>query len=320
MNFWQALYRWGALGIVLLAVTIPVVAQERRARPPRPNPERYEGVFYKDVVGALQGVRPRVGELAGQQPAGKTSGAGSTASSNSAAASSSGKKWANLTDAVHLEDEIKRLKMRYDAVVTTPGRFNGGDFQQARVELGMLATFFAVINDFEGEIRFREDAAIARDLMSRAIVGVSSGAGDAFNIAKQRQADLQDIVSGSGLNRSAPTEPNDWSIITTRSVIMNYLEEVLGEPLQSGTNNADDFGPASDDLARAAAMVAVLGQVLTEPGMDEADDTDYNAFSRQMTQAALDLRKAIEQQDAEAARLAVGAISQSCEACHNDYR
>ncbi len=303
-----------------MAVAMPAEAQERRARPPRPNPERYEGVFYKDVVAALQGARPRVGELAGLQPANKSTAGGATTESNPGSESGSGKKWTNLTAAVHLEDEIKRLKMRYDSVVTTPGRFNGGDFQQAREELAMLATFFAVITEFDEDIRFREDAAIARDLMSRAIVGVSSGAGDAFNIAKQRQADLQDIVSGSGLNRSAPTDPNDWSIITTRSAIMNYLEEVLGEPLQSGTNNADDFGPASDDLARAAAMVAVLGQVLTEPGMDEADDEDYNAFSRQMTQAALDLQQAIEQQDAAAARLAVGAISQSCEACHNDYR
>jgi hypothetical protein len=293
------------------------VAQQKRARPPRFDDDSYRSVFYDDVVSRLNGQRPRIGELRSlpNRPAGtlatdppEQSGGGD------------GDKWRALTDAVHLEDEVKRLVLRYDGLVTTPGRFRSGDFQEASDTLAMLATVFAVISEYEGEIRFQEDAAIARDLMARAVQGTSSGSSEAFAEAKQRKADLQDIVRGSGLNRSAPVEPNDWALITTRSALMEYLETTLDSPLQSGTNNPDDFEDALDDLRRAAAMVAVVGQVLTEEGMDEADDPDYCELSLAMTRAALDLRAALQQQDAEAARLAVGQISQSCSDCHNQYR
>jgi hypothetical protein len=59
-------------------------------------------------------------------------------------------------------------------------------------------------------------------------------------------------------------------------------------------------------------MVAIVGKVLNQEGMDEADDADYQQLSDAMKQAALDLRLAVVNDDAEAARLAVGAIGQSC--------
>ena len=298
-------------------------AQEKRARPPKFDDSSYRGVFYDRVDEALQGDRPRVSALSNLQNARAVASSGGGAPSSSASAGSTdggGNKWAKLAKPVHLEDEVKRLKLRFDETVTTPGRFRSGDFQQARTELAMLATVFAVISEYQGDIRFKEDAAIARDLMSRSVQGVSSGSDDAFDQAKQRKADLQDIVTGTGLNRASPTEPNDWSYITTRTALMEYLEVTVDDPLNANTNDAESIEDAMDDLQRAAAMVAVVGQVLTEEGMDGADDPDYNALSLEMTKAALDLRFALDQNDAEAARLAVGAIGQSCDNCHGEYR
>lgn len=313
----QPISRAFAVGTAVLVFAAVAWAQQKRARPPKFQPDDYRGVFYDDVVSQLKGTRPPIASL-GSTTSRSAANPGPTATAETNSDGSG--KWKRLADPVNLEDEIKRLKLRYDAAVTTPGRFRSGDFQQARTELAMLATVFAVISEYEGDIRFKEDAAIARDLMSRAVQGVSSGAGDAFDLAKQRKADLQDIVSGAGLNRNAPVDPNDWAMITTRTALMEYLEIILDDPLESGTNNADSFSDSIDDLRRASAMVAVLGQVLTEEGMDEADDPDYCKLSLAMTRAALALRTAIDQNDAEGARLAVGEISQSCSDCHNDYR
>ena len=307
------------VGLAFAGLAESVAAQEQRAKPPKFDGRKYDGVFYSDVKSALTGSRPRISEL-GKQSSPAATGGRTNGSNNGEAEQGSGGKWRALADPVNLEDEVKRLKLRFDALVTTPGRFKSGDFQQARTELAMLATVFAIISEYEGDVRFKEDAAIARDLMGRAVVDVSGGAGDAFDIAKQRKADLQDIVSGGGLNRSDPTDPNDWSLITTRTALMEYLDKVLDDPLENNTNNPDDVAGAKDDLDRAAAMVAVIGQVLTEPGMDESDDPDYNALSRQMTQAAQKLRFALKQDDAEGASLAVSEISQSCDDCHGKYR
>lgn len=304
-------------GLLVLG-PLTAIAQERRARPPKYSPGDFRGVF-DDVSTVIRGDRPRVDQLQG-------SGAGKGASGTPAAApsgsesTSSDQKWASLTEPVNLEDEVKRLKLHYDELVTTPARFNGGGFQDARTDLALLATLFAVISEFEGDVRFKKDAAIARDLLARSAVQVTTGSSETFEVAKARKADLQDIVSGSGLNRTAPTEATDWSLVTTRSPVMEYLELLLDDPLESGTTDAASVSDSMDDLKRSAAMVAVMAEVLNQPGMEGADDDDYRAFSDRMKKAALDLRSALQREDADAARLAVGAISQSCSACHDVYR
>jgi len=296
-------------------------AQERRARPPEEKPGEFSTIFFEDVRSALSAPRPRIDQLRGG-PARATTSAATAPPSSSAPAGGEevAGKWAPLAEPVEIEDEVKRLKLHYDSLVTTPGKFGSGDFQQARTDLALLATFFAVISEFEGEVRFKKDSAIARDLFARSAVRVTTGSAEVFDEAKTRKADLQDLVSGSGLNRAAPSGPTDWSVVTTRGPLMEYLEQLLAEPLQASTVDAASMGAAIEDLKRSASMVAVISEVLSQTGMEGADDDQYRKLSAQMKQAALDLRRALARNDADGARLSVGAISQACSACHDEYR
>ncbi len=304
----------------LIAATGTTSGQEPRAKPPKFSKDQFRGIFFDDPSDALSGKRPKITDM--KQQSAVVAG-GNTANSNTASSSGAGSakgKWLPLADAVNLEDEVKRIKLHYDELVTTPGRFKGGEFQAARTDLALLAMLFAVISEYEGEVRFKKDAALARDLMARSAVRVTTGSAETFDEAKARKADLQDLVSGTGLNRAAPTEATDWSVVTTRSPLMEYLEIVLDDPLQSGTNDADSVSDSMDDLKRTAGIVAVIAEVLNQEGMEGADDADYRAFAEEMKQAALQLRSALQQNDANAARLAVGELSQSCDKCHESYR
>lgn len=298
---------------------IPAVGQEKRARPPKFSGKEYSGVFYEDVTKVVDANRPNVRELGNARPAViATAFAPSGGSSEMMAETTGGNgKWRAMADPVDLEDEVKRQKLGFDGLITTPGRFKSGDYRDARRQMFVLSTLMAVISEYDGDVRFKEDAGIARDLLSRSAINLT---GDSFADAKQRKADLQDLVSGGGLNRSAPVGANDWSTVATRTALMEYLEDLQENTLKSGANDASAFAENKTDLKRAAAMVAIVGQVLMEEGMDEADDADYRELSQSMKAAALELRAAISRDDAEAARLAVGAIGQSCSACHEQYR
>ena len=80
--------------------------------------------------------------------------------------SGGGAKWGNIVSPLSLEDEIKRIKLRYDSVITTPGAFNGGGYQDARLNLTVLATLFAVVSDHKEDVRWKSDAHTARDVMA----------------------------------------------------------------------------------------------------------------------------------------------------------
>jgi hypothetical protein len=313
------------LVILVLLTGSTVTAQEKRAKPPQFDAKSFPDLFFGDLRSVISPDRPSIQVLRGS---GMEAGglAGNVGPENGAGAASTpvkagqGGKWQALTEPLYLEEEVKRIKLHYDSVVTTPGRFKSGDFKLARVDLAILATLMAVIHEYEGNVRFKQDAAAARDNLARSAITVAGGSDTVFNDAMQRKAELQDLISGSGLNRTAEAKPNDWSIITTRSPLMEYLQQLMDDTLQSETVDAGSVAAAIDDLKRSGAMVAVMAEVLNQPGMEGADDADYSEMSNRMKKGALALQAALEQNDPNAARLAVGEISKSCDACHEQYR
>ena len=100
---------------------------------------------------------------------------------------------------------------------------------------------------------------------------------------------------------------------------MTYAEQ-LSESLKSVTNNAASIKANADQVRREAELLSILGVVLIQEGMDEFDDDDYIALSKKMTEAASNVVSALERDDADAVRKGVGAITQSCDACHENYR
>lgn len=312
------------LAVVLLSA-LPVRsvwAQQRRARPPQYPPDAFRGVFFEDVTQALRGERPRSDERAASAataPARIDDAESRNAPAGGDAADSAG-RWRSLAAPVHLEDEVKRLKLQYDALVTTPGRFKSGGFREARSKLSTLAVLMGVIAEYEGTVRFQQDAAVARDLLARAAVNVAAGTNEAFNEANQRKADLQDLISGTGLDRSESDGPVDWSLVGARLPLMEYLDDLLNNTLQAGSVDAAAVAAAEEELQRSAAMVAVIAEVLKQEGMEDAEDADYRQMASAMQRAAMEVRQAVEENDPDAARRAVGTLGQSCNACHQQYQ
>lgn len=304
-------------GLLLVIAAAPLaLADERRAKPPTFDRSQTRGVFFEELSEAFRGERPTLSSLRRHAEA-----QAKLADEKTAGGEGSGdqSEWAELISPVALEDEVKRLRLRFDSTVTTPGAFNSGGYRDARVQLSALAMLFAVINDYEGEVRWKDEAAAARDLIARTALNCKAGSTQVYNEAKLRKADLQSLVFGSGTGGRDAEPENDWAMIVDRSPLMKYVEEQLFT-LEDASRNESTIQEQADTLRRAAGVVAVLGEVLGQEGMVQADDPDYVRLSSQMTEAAQQLNAALERGDAAAVQSGVGAITQSCSACHQQYR
>jgi hypothetical protein len=302
------------LSLALLTSTL--LAEERRAPPPTFSPQQLRGVFFDKLDDAFRGTRPTLSGVRKSAPVPLPAVA---PTGTAAAAPAAGDSWSPLISPASIEDEIKRVRLHYDALVTTPGDFNSGGYQAARLDLTVLATLFAVINEHGGEVRWKDQAAAARDLIARTAFNCKAGSTQVYNEAKLRKADLQDLISGSGLaNREAEAE-NDWTKIADRSPLMAYAEALV-ESLADATRDPGAIQRDIDLIKRNAELLAMLGEVLVQEGMDEAADADYVKLSRDMTAAGKALTEAVARADAAAIGQATGAIRQRCDACHEQYR
>lgn len=310
-------------GLVILCFVSPAyflastIADERRAPPPTFDSDAVDGLFFDSVDQAIAGNRPSLGELRRrkfeQAMAAKLAGPGDN---------QAGPKlgWAKLISATSLEDEVKRTRLRFDQAVAAPGAFKSGGFQDARVDLSVLATLFAVIHEYTGDVRWKDDAAAARDLMARTARGCKAGTNPVYNDARNRKLDLEGLVTGSGLAAAQgdPTD-NDWANIADRSPLMEYAERLV-EQLEENGVDAETIEDNVDPVRRDAELIGMLGEVIIREGMESADDEDYANFSRAMTEKALAIAEAIERKDYAAAESAVAEMRTKCDDCHSDYR
>jgi hypothetical protein len=164
------------------------------------------------------------------------------------------------------------------------------------------------------------DAAAARDLFARSAANCKSGSPQVYNEAKLRKADLEDLVSGSGLASRQAESENDWSTIADRVPLMTYADTLLEGPLKQGSRSPEAVKAEGDQVRRAAELLAVVGKILQQEGMADSDDEDYSLLCQELIDASASISLALDQGDPAAVSRGVGAVSQSCSKCHESYR
>lgn len=304
-------------GVATCSLAI-AIAGERRAAAPTFSGDSFRGTFFQSAGEAIRGQRPTLGQAI--EPAPRVAAAAASKPASGGGGGGEKNMFTTLISPASLEDEIKRVRLMFDAAITTPGAFKSGEFQTARLHLTTLASLFAVVVEHQGEVRWKSDAAAARDLFARSAANCKSGSPQVYNETKLRKADLEDIISGGGLSSRQAEAENDWSMIADRVPLMIYVESLLEGPLKSGSRNAESVKAEGDAVRRAAELMAAVGHILRTEGMVDADDDDYKSLCAELVEASRSVSLALDQGDAAAVGRAVGAISQSCAKCHESYR
>ena len=303
--------------LALLLATTRGWSDEKRAPAPKYSDKDTESIFFEDLSDAFRGPRPTLAAIRASAKA--VVAAAASPASSKGGDSGVADEWSPLISPISIEDEVKRLKLHFDSVVSTPGAFNSGGYMEARLDLTILAMMFGVINEHSGEVRWKSDAATARDLLARTAFNCKAGSIQVYNEANLRKADLQDLISGAGLSAHDANLDSEWGMIVDRSPLMEYAETLI-DSLEDAARDAKSVTANPDQIRRQAELLSVFGVVLTKEGLDEADDEDYTKLSMHMVEASQGAVAALERGDADAVRKNVSAIRQRCDLCHEQYR
>ncbi|MEM7311861.1 MAG: hypothetical protein AAF497_01795 [Planctomycetota bacterium] len=307
--------------LIAAVVATTVVAQRavsrrfRRAQTPDWSSSPANNVFFDNAfTQALKGDRP---ENLSAQPmvASVTSDAAAQPTEQP-----SGQGWSRYISGETIEDTIKLLRSDLEKSVVQPAQFAGGGNRAARRQFVLLATLFAIIEQYDGDVRWKDQAVAAREKFRASAQTAKVGSIQAFNAAKFAKADLIDLIGGNTLSQVSADPVTDWSMVADRNILMQQLETILEDELQPNTNNPNDFKQNTSLLRRNAEYMAALAEVLTLEDMEDATDDDYVEFSRRIQSASSSLLNAINDGNAVDARKATGEINKACSECHEMYR
>ncbi len=173
-----------------------------RALPPRWNDE-IKSVFPDDAAKELKGARPNF--TSGAPAAGTTNVATSSGSSGGPAPAAAGSvAWSKLIEPDIIIAEIKSYQNTVAEDVKSLSGFKGGGYKNSRISYSMLGLMFAIIAEYDGDIRFKKDALAARELFGRVSMNLKVSTDQAFNESKARAEDLAALIRGDTI----PNPPN----------------------------------------------------------------------------------------------------------------
>ena len=314
------------VGAVILALTAAsAIGQSARPKPVRraaPPPAwdaaAVSGTFLEDAFTGLQGQRPDFA-TAPRGAGGPSAGQGD-AEAVSAAGGGMGFKWSTLVSEETLTDEIKDMKAVVAAAVASPTDFKGGGYDKAREAFSSLALAFGAIAAYDQDVRWKKDAATARDLFARAGFNCKVGTDQSFAESKLRLADLEAMLDG-GSPEGKPDREEDfqWSQVAARPALMSRLESA-DDALAAAVAAKADFDRQLERVVHEAEIVAMIGEAIQQKEFEFHDDDTYRGYAAAMRDAATAARGAAGKKDYDGARAAVGALKKSCDACHGDYR
>lgn len=290
----------------------------RRAQPPKFDSSASSNFFNNALDEGLAGPRPNLGKpnaVANNTPAVGTPAAGNTGGSGS------GTGWSSIISGATIEDSIKSLKLQTDASVTTPSDFAGKGYKTVRRDFSVLAMLFAITGDYDGDVRFKNDAPAARDVFARTAANAKVGTQQVFNEAKLRKTELGELVGGTSPygGKEAERKPT-WNTVCDRSPLMQHLESIYEPKLKPALASEAQFKANSEELVKDAEIIAAIGQVMMQNGMEDADADDYKVFCQRLVKAGKDIVDGVKLKNFQSASAAGGEIGKCCTECHENYR
>lgn len=316
---------WLCAAAAVLGLTIPsLFAQEKevpkRAKRPTFTKKQVETTYFKDIFAqGFQGERPATLAATAANPDSTNGGNGD--SPMTGGTGGGGFAWSNLIGPDVLENQVKNLKKATDANVTTPVKFTSGGYAVAREDFTELAMLFAIINEYDGEVRWKQDAGSIRDAFARAAANTKTASPQAYEEAKKRKQDLEDIVGGQSFSGTKTTEPlNIWPAICDRQPLMVKFDQIYNDRLKKITGSEAEFNANIDLVRHEASLLAAMSEVLIKEGMEDASESDYVKLAVACRDQAKAIIEATKSKDYAKAAAAYGDLNQTCQLCHADWQ
>ena len=184
----------------------------------------------------------------------------------------------------------------------------------------MLATWFAVVAEYDGEVRWKPSAMTARDRFVVFVARSPASLANSYQEVKAVVDDLQELMGGGRWTDPASADRTNWPRVANRSLIMQRWELATSERLAPWLAEAATFERERDAVRHEAGVIAGLAEVLLRDGTDESTETEYRDFVEKLQQAATRAMRAASEQDYDAASASLVHIHRACDQCHEIYR
>lgn len=286
----------------------------KRAKPPVWSQDVLDE-FLPDARAALVGDRPAKSTPTVAADSAEGRGTGASPHSNEGPAA-----WSQLIDSETLASEVKRLAAGLREPLANPGKFKAGGFKSCRSDFNELAILFAVIAEFDGDVRWKEEAPSLRGRFAAAAKSCTSGTDQSFAEAVELKTLLEDLVRGERLGSAPAPVPSRWSDVADRPLLMKRMERALQEQISPALANSKEFTKRAAVLGQEAEVLGMLAAVIDREEFEYWDDESFQEQSDALRDATRELRRAAVEGNYDAARAAAGRAGQSCSACHEGYR
>jgi hypothetical protein len=318
----DSMKRWFAFFICLLVTGHNVAADDTatkgsQAPPPAKWDSRIVDTFFPDATKTLSGPRPERRKVNSSANAGSADQPQNADGSNSLRDFS----WSKLISPETLQDEVKSLGPALAEDVKTQQVYLGGANKKSRRTLSVLAAAFAIINDYDGDVKWKKQAPAARDLFARAGYNNKAATENTFKETKLRSDDLAALLRGETIAPPPALEAKtDWEKVASLAPLMGRFEAAQQNKIAPATASAAEFKKQAAQIVHESEMLAALAEIIAKPGMENAEDDKFRGYAKALQKSALDLRQAVNNSNYESARAAAGAMKKACDSCHGDFR
>jgi hypothetical protein len=309
--------RFLAFVLMITTLSAAVWAQPGRAAkkntvpPPKWDEREVKKTFFDDVTkhvgpGQPGGTRPAATAAAGTSPG--------------APAAVGGYAWSKLADAETLEAEIKKSINALGPAVENPGQFKSQHFRQARRHYSSLAVWFGVAANYDGDIKWKENAASLRDGIAKAGFNCKVGSDQSFQEARGRLEDLRTLLEGGSPKLNPAEAAAEWKSVADLTELMKRMEEGGQNSLTPWTASANEFKANKDKIRHEAQLLAVLAEVIKHPSYEYGADANFVKYADDLRNACLEVVDGAKTDNYDKARTGAGAMSKACSGCHGDFR
>jgi len=273
----------------------------------------WDGIYFEDLFKeGLVGDRPER-MIPGKTKSNPIGGAKNQESNNAEFA------WSKHVSASTIEDEVKSIQNQLALDITTPVKFKS-EYAKSHQSFSILSMVFGIVREYDGDVRWKKDAAAAQASFQKAAANSRVGTIQAYESCKSRNEDLREMVRGGNFAETEkPADTLDWSAVIDRNPIMHRLE-VSRQKLKELTANQGEFNRGIEYVLHESQMVAAMAQALQRQNMPDYDEDGYTDYTKQMGNVATQAAQACKTQDYESASQAINLIGQACSNCHDEWK
>jgi hypothetical protein len=228
--------------------------------------------------------------------------------------------WAAILSAEDLQDEVKKIRLRLQDNLSSIGKYNGHYNKEIVWDGAGLAALASIALVHPDKISWKPQAGQIRDIAAELVSKAKGGLGQKpFDATKKEFEKIDGLLSGNpppGIPAAAAEVA--FSDVANRKYLMHCIE--TGEDfLRANFQAPPKFQKESEDVARAAAIVAAYCKVVGTEGYSSADEDDYKNFLKPLFEANMTMQKAAKDKDFAAFTEANGRIPKYCSDCHGTY-